>query len=231
MSKRKPGRKIVTSAMAAPASASHLAFGVPRHVGIASLVLFAMLLVGLPLAAGAAGSQGLSLFDAFYRAGSLVFGGGHVVLPLLQAEVVPPGWVSEGAFLAGYGATQAMPGPLFTFAAYLGAVMQPAPTGLAGAAIALVAIFLPGFLLLMGALPFWDALRTRPLAQAAMRGANAAVVGVLGAALYDPVWTSAILGPFDFALALTGFILLTVWKTQPWLVVALLASAGALLAA
>jgi chromate transporter len=211
----------------APASDVHMRFRVPRRVGVASLVVFTALLFGLPLAAGAAGSQGLSLLDAFYRAGSLVFGGGHVVLPLLQAEVVPPGWVSEGAFLAGYGATQAMPGPLFTFAAYLGAVMQPAPNGLAGAALALMAVFLPGFLLLVGALPFWDALRTRPMAQAAMRGANAAVVGVLGAALYDPVWTSAILRPLDFALALTGFILLTVWKTQPWIVVASLAAAGA----
>ena len=156
-----------------------------------------------------------------------MFGGGHVVLPLLEAEVVHPGWVSANAFLSGYGAAQAVPGPLFTFAAYLGAVMGPEPNGVAGAAISLVAVFLPGFLLLIGALPFWDAFRTRPLAQAAMRGANAAVVGILGAALYDPVWTSAIFGPYDFSLGLTGFILLTVWKAPPWVVVLLVAAGGA----
>src|SRR5690606_17225319 len=165
-------------------------------------------------------------FDAFYRAGALVFGGGHVVLPLLEAETVAPGWVGRDDFLAGYGAAQAVPGPLFTFAAYLGAIMTPEPNGMAGAAIGLVAIFLPGFLLLIGALPFWDAFRTRPAAQAAMRGTNAAVVGILGAALYDPVWTSAIFGPRDFALALTGFVLLTVWNAPPWVVVVLVAGAG-----
>jgi chromate transporter len=189
-----------------------------------ALALFLLLLIGLPIVAWA--SPGLALFDAFYRAGSLVFGGGHVVLPLLQVEVVHPGWISEDAFLAGYGAAQAMPGPLFTFAAYLGAIMGPVPHGLAGAVIALLAIFLPGFLLLLAALPFWDALRSRPAMQAAMRGANAAVVGLLGAALYDPVWTSAIVGPYDFALALTGFVLLTVWKAPPWIVVALMALSG-----
>ncbi|MCB1425300.1 MAG: chromate transporter, partial [Notoacmeibacter sp.] len=152
----------------------------------------------LPLASAASGWQGLALFDAFYRAGALVFGGGHVVLPLLEAEVVAPGWVSESTFLAGYGAAQAVPGPLFTFAAYLGAVASPAPSGVAGAAIALAAIFLPGFLLLLGMLPFWDRFRAMPAAQAAMRGANAAVVGILAAALHDPVWTSAILSPGDF---------------------------------
>ncbi len=149
-----------------------------------------------------------------------------MVLPLLEAEVVQPGWVAADGFLAGYGAAQAVPGPLFTFAAYLGAIMGPAPSGIAGAAIALVAVFLPGLLLVVGALPFWDAFRTRPLAQAAMRGANAAVVGVLGAALYDPVWTSAILRPADFAVALGGFLLLTVWKLPPWMVVVALALAG-----
>ncbi|CDN51552.1 Putative Chromate transport protein ChrA [Neorhizobium galegae bv. orientalis] len=166
------------------------------------------------------------LFDAFFRSGALVFGGGHVVLPLLQAEVVNSGWVSADAFLAGYGATQAMPGPLFTFAAYLGAVMGPAPNGAVGAVIALIAVFLPGFLLVIGALPFWDDFRRRPRAQAAMRGANAAVVGILGAALYSPVWTSAILRPHDFALALTGFVLLTVWKAPPWTVVIAVGMAG-----
>ena len=213
---------------AAAPTAGHLTFAVPKRVGVVSLALFFLLLVLLPLAAGTA--QGVALFDAFYRAGSLVFGGGHVVLPLLQTEVVPPGWVSDDAFLAGYGAAQAVPGPPFTFSAYLGAVMKPEPNGLAGAAITLVAIFLPGFLLLVGALPFWDAFRSRPVAQAAMRGANAAVVGILGAALYDPVWTSAILDPYDFALALSGFILLTVWKTPPWVVVVLLATGGVPLA-
>jgi chromate transporter len=170
--------------------------------------------------------QGLALFDSFYRAGSLVFGGGHVVLPLLEAEVVQPMWINADAFLAGYGAAQAMPGPLFTFAAYLGAVMGPEPNGIAGAAICLIAIFLPGFLLLIGALPFWDAFRTKPHNQAAMRGANAAVVGILGAALYSPVWTSAVLRPHDFALALMGFVMLTVWRAPPWIVVVLMAISG-----
>lgn len=212
----------------ATAAPSSMRFPVSRMVGLASLVLFALLLVGLPILASAVNVHGLDLFDAFYRAGALVFGGGHVVLPLLEAETVVSGWVSKDAFLAGYGATQAVPGPLFTFAAYLGAVGGPAPNGIAGAAIALVAIFLPGFLLLVGALPFWDALRARPLAQAAMRGANAAVVGILGAALYDPVWVSAVLGPLDFALALAGFVALVAWKAPPWTVVLALAAAGGL---
>ncbi|WP_458792590.1 chromate efflux transporter [Yoonia sp. MH D7] len=205
----------------------HLTFRVSKRVGSMSLVLFALLLLLLPFTAGV--TQGLALFDSFYRAGSLVFGGGHVVLPLLQAEVVTSGAVNNDAFLSGYGVAQAVPGPLFTFAAYLGAVMKPIPNGFIGAAIALVAIFLPGFLLLVGTLPFWDAFRSRPIAQAAMRGANAAVVGILGAALYDPVWTSAILTPYDFALGLSGFILLTVWKAPPWIIVVLMASGGVVL--
>src|SRR5690606_9617648 len=184
------------------------------------------LLVLLPAARSEIPAQALALFDSFYRAGALVFGGGHVVLPLLQAEVVAPGWVGSDSFLAGYGAAQAVPGPLFTFAAYLGAVMGPQPNGIAGAAIGLLAVFLPGLLLVVGALPFWDAFRTLPAAQAAMRGANAAVVGILGAALYHPVWTSAILAPPDFALALVGFVLLTVWSAPPWVVVMLLAAGG-----
>jgi chromate transporter len=208
------------------AATGRLTFSVPKRVGVISLALFFVLLFVLPLVSATLGSQALLRFDSFYRAGSLVFGGGHVVLPLLEAQVVQPGWVSENAFLAGYGAAQAVPGPLFTFAAYLGAVMQPGPNGIAGAAIGLVAIFLPGFLLLVGALPFWDSFRSRPLAQAAMRGANAAVVGILAAALYSPVWTGAILGPYDFALAATGFVLLTVWKTPPWIVVVLLGLGG-----
>lgn len=209
---------------------AHLAFRVPKSIGYIALATFALLLAFLPLFAAMAGSQGLSLFDAFYRAGALVFGGGHVVLPLLQSEVVATGWVTEDAFIAGYGATQAVPGPLFTFAAYLGAVVGPPPNGIVGAAIALIAIFLPGMLLLVGALPFWEEFRRHLLAQAAMRGANAAVVGILGAALYDPVWTSAIFTQKDFALALTGFILLTVWKTPPWIVVVISAIGGVLLA-
>ncbi|MDQ0134896.1 chromate transporter [Neorhizobium galegae] len=198
---------------------THLSFRVSRIVGTGCLAAFFLLLVGLPIVAAAVGSQGLALFDSFYRSGSLVFGGGHVVLPLLQAEVVSSGWVTNDAFLAGYGAAQAVPGPLFTFAAYLGAVMGPAPNGILGAAICLAAIFVPGFLLLLGALPFWNGFRKQPMAQASMRGANAAVVGILGAALYNPVWTSAIVGAHDFALALTGFLLLVVWKAPPWMVV------------
>jgi chromate transporter len=212
-----------------PALAGHLSFPVSRRGGALLLAAFAVLFLVTPVLARATGWQGLQLFDAFYRSGALVFGGGHVVLPLLQAEVVPPGWVSNADFLAGYGLAQAVPGPLFTFAAYLGAVMAPAPNELAGAAIALVALFLPGLLLVSGMLPFWDALRRRPAAQAAMRGANAAVVGILGAALYSPVWTSAVLGPRDFALALAGFLLLTVWKAPPWIVVVCLGAAGTLL--
>ena len=212
---------------AAPVS-GQLDFPVTRLGGGIALALFAALLLIAPVVAAAAASQGLVLFNAFYRSGALVFGGGHVVLPLLQAQVVTPGWVTNELFLAGYGLAQAVPGPLFTFAAYLGAVMGPPPNGLAGAAIALVALLLPGMLLVYGMLPFWDALRTRPAAQAAMRGTNAAVVGILGAALYNPVWTSAVLTPRDFALALGGFLLLTVWTMPPWIVVALLAAAGTL---
>ncbi len=202
-----------------------LRFPVSRAKGVAALALFALLLVVPPLVAG--GSQALALFDAFYRSGAFVFGGGHVVLPLLQAQVVAPGWVTNEAFLAGYGLAQAVPGPLFAFAAYLGAAMGPAPNGVAGAGIALIALFLPGLLLVYGMLPFWDSLRARPSAQAAMRGANAAVVGILGAALYQPVWTSAVLTRIDFALAVGGFLLLTVWRSPPWIVVALLAGIGA----
>lgn len=207
----------------------HLRFPVSRRRGAAALVLFSVLLLVLPLAAQG-GNQALALVDAFYRAGALVFGGGHVVLPLLSAEVVAPGWVDTESFLTGYGLAQAVPGPLFTFAAWLGAVMEPAPHGLAGASLALVAVFLPGLLLVYGMLPFWDALRLRPAAQAAMRGANAAVVGLLGAALYDPVWTSAVLAPPDFLAATAGFLLLSVWKAPPVVVVAILAAFGMIMA-
>jgi len=212
----------------APPVSGHLNFPVTRLSGGIALLLFAALLLLTPVLAAASGSHTIAMFDAFYRSGALVFGGGHVVLPLLQAQVVNPGWVSNETFLAGYGLAQAVPGPLFTFAAYLGAVMNSPPNGLAGAAIALVALLLPGMLLVYGMLPFWDAMRARPAAQAALRGTNAAVVGILGAALYSPVWTSAVMSGRDFALALAGFLLLTVWKLPSWVVVVLLAAAGAL---
>jgi chromate transporter len=216
---------------AAPAGDSALPHPVSRRAGLTALGMFFVLLVGLPLLTAVVPSHTLRLFEVFYRAGSLVFGGGHVVLPLLQASVVPPGWVTNDAFLAGYGAAQAVPGPLFTFAAYLGAVMGPTPNGWAGAALCLVAVFLPSFLLVIGALPFWDALRRRTAAQSALRGVNAAVVGLLLAALYRPVWTAGIAGPGDFALASAAFLLLFLWRTPPWLVVIVCALGGALLAA
>jgi chromate transporter len=206
-----------------------ISFGIPKVVGLISLVAFFSLLFLLPFVASSVDEQGLTLFDAFYRSGALVFGGGHVVLPLLDTEVVRSGWVSESSFLAGYGVAQAMPGPLFTFAAYLGAVMGPLPNGIPGAVICLVGIFLPGLLLLLGTIPFWGSVSRYPLTQAGMRGANAAVVGVLGAAFYDPVWTAAVLTPADFALALAGFLLLAIWKMPPWVVVGLMATGGILL--
>jgi chromate transporter len=198
-----------------------------RGVAVAALILFAALLFLLPPFAAASNSQALRLFAAFYHAGSLVFGGGHVVLPLLQAAVVPNGWVTNDAFLAGYGATQAMPGPLFTFAAYLGAVMQPTPNGALGALIAVVAIFAPSFLLISGLLPFWDTLRQRAAMQATLRGVNAAVVGVLLAALYTPVWTAGVHTAAGFGLGLAAFLALTLWAIAPWIVVV----AGAIVAA
>jgi chromate transporter len=207
-----------------------IAVAVPRALSIASLMLFFALLAGLPVLRAAVSSQAIALFDAFYRSGALVFGGGHVVLPLLQAEVVPPGWVSNNVFLAGYGAAQAVPGPLFTFAAYLGTVMGPAPNGWLGGLICLVAIFLPSPLLLIGALPFWDGLRRQNAVQAALNGVNAAVVGLLLAALYNPVWTSAILSPRDFAIGIAAFLMLALWAVPPWLVVILGAAVTAALA-
>lgn len=200
---------------------------VPRRIGTGAFVVFSTLLAGLPIAAAATQSHSLELFDAFYRSGALVFGGGHVVLPLLQAELVGSGWMNEDVFLAGYGAAQAIPGPLFAFAAYLGAAGDTGPNGPGGAIIALIAVFLPGLLILIAALPFWHSLRNRPAAQAAMRGANAAVVGILAAALYDPVWTGGIQSPVDFALAATGFIALVAWKAPPWTVVLGLVAASA----
>jgi chromate transporter len=206
----------------------HAPLGLKLYRGLAatSIVLFFVLLLFLAPLAGTINSQALRLFEAFYRAGALVFGGGHVVLPLLQAAVVPPGWVTNDAFLAGYGAAQAMPGPLFTFAAYLGAVMMPPPNGALGALIAVVAIFVPSFLLVTGLLPFWDTLRQRQGMQAMLRGVNAAVVGVLLAALYTPVWTSGVHTPAGFGLALAAFLALALWAVSPWIVVV----AGALVA-
>ena len=212
------------------AASTPLRVPVSRGVAIASLATFFLLLIALPIARRLTASQPLAVFDSFYRAGALVFGGGHVVLPLLQAEVVPPGWVTNEAFIAGYGAAQAVPGPLFTFAAYLGAVMHQPPSGAQGAAWALIAVFLPSFLLVVGTLPFWEVLRRRAGAQAALRGINAAVVGLLLAALYDPVWTSAITGHADFAVALVSFGLLVFWRFPPWLVVLIAAGAGAVIA-
>ncbi len=200
-----------------------LAMPVSRRFATICLVLFFLLLaVAFVPAPGGA----MALFDAFYRSGALVFGGGHVVLPLLRNAVVVPGWVSDNSFLAGYGAAQAVPGPLFTFAAYLGTVAGIAPGGVAGAAVALLAIFIPGILCLMGTLPFWHGLRAQPAAQAAMRGTNAAVVGLLGAALYNPLWTSAVRGPADLAVAAAAFVLLVAWRAPPLVVVVLAALTG-----
>lgn len=220
------GLRLCRTTTAASASASAPSFPISRRAGAGALLLFLLLLAGLPLASMATGLHGVALLDVFYRAGTFVFGGGHVVLPLLEEGVVQPGWIDTDGFLAGYGVAQAVPGPLFTFAAYLGAVMEPSPNGLAGAALCLVAIFAPGLLLVTGVLPFWSLLCARPAAQAAMRGANSAVVGILAFALYTPVGTSAILSPIDFFVALTGFVLLTVWKCPPWIVVALTAASG-----
>jgi chromate transporter len=199
----------------------HVSLGVSPHRGIAvcAIVVFFVILLLLPTLATMLNSQSLRLFGAFYRAGSLVFGGGHVVLPLLQAAVVPGGWVSNDTFLAGYGAAQAVPGPLFTFAAYLGAVMTPPPNGVAGGLIALAAIFAPSFLLVTALIPFWDTLRRRDYMQAMLRGVNAAVVGVLLAALYFPVWTAGVHSSAGFGLALAAFLALTLWAVPPWIVV------------
>ena len=202
---------------------------VSHRAGMIWLSLFFVLLIGLPILTQLLPGQTLALVDAFYRSGSLVFGGGHVVLPLLQAEVVPPDWVSNEAFLAGYGAAQAVPGPLFTFAAFLGASMNSAPSGWFGGIICLLAIFVPSFLLVVGALPFWEQLRRNRRTQAALVGVNAAVVGLLLAALYQPVWTSAIHRPQDFGLALVALVALMFWKLPPWLVVVASGAAGWLL--
>ena len=209
-----------------PSPSDHISLSprIPTWLAIISLVLFFALLGGLPLARQIEPSQWLAVFDSFFRVGSLVFGGGHVVLPLLQSEVVRPGWLMNEQFVAGYGAAQAVPGPLFTFSAYLGTVMESPPNGVAGAGLALVAIFLPSFLLIIGVLPFWDVLRARPALQSSLAGINAAVVGLLLAALYNPVWTNAIESPTDFGLAIVALGLLVLWKWPPWLVV--VATAG-----
>jgi chromate transporter len=215
---------------ATPSDQGHMSVPVSRRAGLIALTAFFLLLAGLPILGNLTHSQAVALFEAFYRSGALVFGGGHVVLPLLREATVAQGWVTDDVFLTGYGAAQAVPGPLFTFAAYLGAVMEPSPNGLAGATISLVAIFVPGILALVAALPFWETFRKRANAQAVMRGVNAAVVGLLGAALYSPVWTTSVKGPGDFGLALVGFVMLTVWEAPPLVVVAVSAIGGILLA-
>jgi chromate transporter len=215
---------------APPPAEGHIHMPVSRRAGLAALTAFFVLLAGLPIAQHLTQSSGLGLFDAFYRSGALVFGGGHVVLPLLREAFVTPGWISDDSFLAGYGAAQAVPGPLFTFAAYLGFVVTPSPHGLPGAALGLFGIFLPGVLILVGALPFWDSFRKRQSAQAMMRGVNAAVVGLLGAALYNPLWTTSVKTPGDFGLALVGFVLLMAWRAPPLLVVIVSALGGMALA-
>lgn len=209
-------------------SGPELSMPVSRRAGIAALVLFGVLLLGLPLLSGLTGHRPLALFDAFYRSGALVFGGGHVVLPLLQAETVATGWIPNETFLAGYGLAQALPGPLFAFAAFLGAQAGMTAGAPMGAALALLALFLPGLLLVYGTLPFWDGLRRHAAARHAMMGANAAVVGILAAALYHPVWTAAVFDIRDACIALGGFMLLTLWKAPSWIVVILLVALGAI---
>ncbi|MDH4023947.1 MAG: chromate efflux transporter, partial [Desulfuromonadales bacterium] len=203
-------------------------FTLSKKISVISLTLFFALLLSLPILAQQ-GSQALALVDSFYRSGALVFGGGHVVLPLLKAEVVNPGWINQDMFLAGYGAAQAVPGPLFTFAAYLGTAMNTAPSGWFGGFLCLLAIFLPSFLLVTGILPFWEDLRKNPRIKKALVGVNAAVVGLLLSAFYDPVWTSGILSASDFVLALLAFVMLVYWKTPPWIVVVATGVGGAII--
>ncbi|MFD0959747.1 chromate efflux transporter [Paenibacillus chungangensis] len=224
------GQKGVEEAAAVEAAGSAAAHGtavpVTRTTAVIALLTFALLLIVLPLARIWAPDGGwLAMFESFYRSGSLVFGGGHVVLPLLEREAIPAGWVTEEQFLAGYGAAQAVPGPLFTFAAYIGAVAG----GWWGVLIATVAIFLPAFLLVVGTLPFWNALRGLPKVQGVLKGVNAAVVGILLAAFYDPIWTSSVTTPADFVMALALFLLLVYWKLPPWFVVLAGAAGGMLI--
>jgi chromate transporter len=199
---------------------------ISRKAGVTFLTLFFVFLIVLPLLRLGIHNQGFAMFDSFYRAGALVFGGGHVVLPLLQQDVVPTGWMTNTQFLAGYGAAQAVPGPLFTFSSYLGFVSKPYPNGIIGSILALIAIFLPAFLLVAGTLPFWNILRSRPGFQSALSGINASVVGILIAALYNPVWINAIKTPYDFCLAIIAFGLLMIWKLPPWIVVIISALGG-----
>ncbi|MDR6721669.1 chromate transporter [Paenibacillus amylolyticus] len=206
-------------------SEDQVRFPVKRSIAVVCLVSFIGLLILLPILREITSMQWIAMFDSFYRSGSLVFGGGHVVLPLLEREFVSTGWLSEEAFLAGYGATQAVPGPLFTFASYLGAVMY----GWGGGVLATFAIFLPAFLLIVGTLPFWDVVRRNPKAKAAFMGVNAAVVGILIAAFYQPIWTSTIVNPLDFAFAAILFSMLVYWKLPPWLIVLTGAIGGALI--
>ncbi|WP_438311700.1 chromate efflux transporter [Sporosarcina sp. FA9] len=200
-------------------------FPITKRASVICLTLFFALLFLLPVLREVTGSYWVAMFDSFYRSGSLVFGGGHVVLPLLEQELVPMGWISEEAFLAGYGATQAVPGPLFTFAAYLGTVMK----GWQGGLVATFAVFLPAFLLILGALPFWDSLRKNPKIKGAIMGVNAAVIGILISAFYFPIWTSSILAPVDFALAAILFSMLAYWKLPPWVIVVSGAIGGSLM--
>lgn len=200
--------------------------GAGHLLAVSALVAYGALLVALPVAARLGASRPLAMFDSFYRAGSLVFGGGHVVLPLLRTELVPRGWIGDDAFLAGYGAAQAVPGPLFTFAGYLGTQIHGAPHAWTGGLLALFAIFLPAWLLAGGAYPFWHLLRGTGWAQGALAGANAAVVGILIAALYRPVCTEGIRGPWDVSAAAAAAIALARFKAPPWLVVLLLAALG-----
>lgn len=210
-----------------PASPVRVPIG--RAMALAAGVAFVSLLLLLPIVRQVSGNHAIEILDSFYRTGALVFGGGHVVLPILEREVVAAGWTSSDTFLAGYGAAQAVPGPLFTFAAYLGAAMTPQPNGVPGAILATVAIFLPGFLLTIAVLPSWSVLRARPDLQAAVQGINAVVVGILLAALYDPLWTSAIHRPVDVGLALAALLALGLLRLPPWIVVVLSAAGGALI--
>jgi len=212
----------------APANLPSAPLGLPgsKRGALVCLALFVGLLFGLPVLAQAIDVYWIKLFSGFYRVGSLVFGGGHVVLPLLQAVVIPPGWVTNDQFLAGYGAAQAIPGPLFTFAAFLGAISGQSPSGTSGAAIATLAIFLPSFLLVGAALPLWGRLREFSVMRQAMTGINAAVVGILLAALYNPVWTSAIHSQLDFCLAAFAVLLLSWWRVPSWAVVLITAVAA-----
>lgn len=202
-----------------------VSFPISKRLGYICLGLFFAILFLLPIVRNLTSSNWIALFDSFYRSGSLVFGGGHVVLPLLEQEFVPTGWISEQEFLAGYGATQAVPGPLFTFAAYIGTVIN----GWQGGLFATFAIFLPAFLLVLGVLPFWDSLRQNPKIKAALIGVNASVVGILLSALYHPIWTSSIFEPIDFALAAILFSMLAFFKLPPWVVVLTGAIGGVLI--